>query len=125
MRTPVLDLRASFSEIDLGVVDWVRLRSGFEPPHWKPGGDKWDEGYHVTAYFLQWLTERYGEGTVPELNELMKNSRYDEHIFKTVTGRKVNKLWKIYKEHLGGKGGGSGTAYDSTSDVEGPSAAGM
>jgi hypothetical protein len=115
-------LRASFSDA-LGVVDWVRLRSGFEPPHWKPGGDRWDQGYHVTAYFLQWLTERYGEGTVPEINELMKNSPYDEHIFKTVTGRKVNKLWKFYKEQLG-KGGGGGTSA-SESDVEGPSVAGM
>jgi hypothetical protein len=33
---------------------------------------------------------------------LMKSTRYDEHIFKTVTGRKVSKLWKFYKEHLEG-----------------------
>jgi hypothetical protein len=38
---------------------------------------------------------------VPELNELMKDAPYDEHIFKSVTGRKVDKLWKLYKEHLG------------------------
>jgi hypothetical protein len=85
--------------------DWVRLRAGFEPPHWKPGGSRWDEGYHVTAYFLHWLTERYGEGTVPEINELMKDAAYDERIFKKVTGRKVSKLWKLYKEHLGEDGG--------------------
>jgi len=84
-----------------GIADWVRLCAGFEPPHWSPGGSKWDAGYQVTAYFLQWLTERYGEGTVPELNELMKDAPYDEHIFKSVTGRKVDKLWKLYKEHLG------------------------
>jgi len=84
-----------------GIADWVRLRSGFVPPHWSPGGSKWDEGYQVTAYFLQWLTERYGEGTVPEINELMKDALYNEHIFKTVTGRKVSKLWDFYKEHLG------------------------
>ncbi len=99
----------SVSELYPHVTDWVRLRSGFEPPHWKPGGNNWDDGYHVTAYFLQWLTERYGEGTVPEINELMKNTPYDEHIFKTVTGRKVDKLWKLYKEHLD-KGGGGGTS---------------
>lgn len=87
--------------------DWVRLRSGLAPPHWSPGGNSWDAGYHVTAYFLEWLTERYGEGTVQEINELMKDAPYDELIFKTVTGRKVDKLWKFYKEHLGG-GDGSG-----------------
>ncbi|KAI9512483.1 plant basic secretory protein [Russula earlei] len=91
-----------------GVADWVRLCSGFVPPHWKPGGERWDAGYHVTAYFLQWLTERYGEGTVPEINELMRDAPYDEHIFKTVTGRKIGKLWKLYNEQLGGGGGGDG-----------------
>jgi hypothetical protein len=94
------------------------------PSHWTPGGSRWDEGYHVTAYFLQWLTERYGEGTVPEINELMKNALYDERIFKTVTGRKVSKLWKLYKEHLDGGGGGTSSTSDSIaseSDVEGPS----
>jgi len=83
------------------VIDWVRLRSGLAPPHWRPSGSKWDAGYDATAYFLQWLTERYGEGTVLEINELMKDAPYDESIFKTVTGRKVDKLWKLYKEHLG------------------------
>jgi Peptidase of plants and bacteria len=107
-----------FSELHPHIVDWVRLRAGFVPPHWSPGGDKWDEGYHVTAYFLQWLTERYGEGTVPEINELMKDARYDERIFKTVTGRKVSKLWKLYKEHLG-EGSGGGTSFiTSESDAE-------
>jgi hypothetical protein len=53
----------------------------------------------------------------------MKNSPYDERIFKTVTGRKVDKLWNIYKEHLD-KGCGGGTSA-SESDVEGPSVARM
>jgi hypothetical protein len=83
--------------------DWVRLRSGLAPPHWRPDGSRWNAGYDTTAYFLQWLTERYGEleGVVQEINEFMKDALYDESIFKTVTGRKVNKLWKLYKEHLG------------------------
>ena len=75
---------------------------------------------------MQWLTERYGEGTVPEINELMKDAPYDERIFKTVTGRKVSKLWKLYKEHLGeGGGGGAPSAtcdpFTSEDDVGGPS----
>ena len=53
----------------------------------------------------------------------MKNSPYDEHIFKTVTGRNVNKLWKLYKEQLGKEGGGGTSA--SESDVKGPSVGGM
>ncbi len=96
--------------------DWVRLRSGLVPPHWRPRGSSWDAGYDVTAYFLQWLTERYGEGTVQEINELMKDAPYDESIFKTVTGRKVSKLWKLYKEHLG-EGEGAGAAHTDAVDA--------
>ena len=98
--TSITLLRDVSSHVHIGL-DWVRLRSGLVPPHWRPGGGSWDAGYAVTAYFLQWLTERYGEGTVQEINELMKEAPYDESIFKTVTGRKVSKLWKLYKEHLG------------------------
>jgi hypothetical protein len=96
--------------------DWVRLRSNLAPPHWRPKGSRWDAGYDVTAYFLQWLTERYGEGTVREINELMKDAPYDESIFKTVTGRKVSKLWKLYKEHLGEGDGADMDAVDACAD---------
>jgi len=65
---------------------------------------------------------------VPELNELLKDASYDERIFKTVTGRKVAKLWKLYKEHLGGGGGdGDGPTKDDPptsgpeSDINGSS----
>lgn len=99
-----------------GIADWVRLRSNLAPPHWRPKGSRWDAGYDVTAYFLQWLTERYGEGTVREINELMKDAPYDESIFKTVTGRKVSKLWKLYKEHLGEGDGADMDAVDACAD---------
>ena len=95
--------------------DWVRLRAGLVPPHWNPGGTRWDAGYHVTAYFLEWLTDRYGEGTIPELNELMKDAPYDELVFKTVTGRKVDKLWRLYKEHLDGGSDGYEVSQDQDS----------
>ncbi|KAI0068071.1 plant basic secretory protein [Artomyces pyxidatus] len=83
-----------------GIADWVRLRAGFVPPHWRPGGDRWDAGYQTTGYFLHWLEGRYGEGTVQDLNEALKDTVYDEEIFKVATGRKVGKLWKLYLEHL-------------------------
>lgn len=108
MRLPISLGAYSSSEI-YTASDWVRLRSGLAPPHWRPDGSHWDAGYDTTAYFLQWLTERYGEGVVQEINEFMKDALYDESIFKTVTGRKVNKLWKLYKEHLS-EGDEAGTA---------------
>jgi hypothetical protein len=81
--------------------DYVRLRAGFTPPHWKrSGGDKWDAGYQTTGYFLDWIENRYGQGTVQELNEKMKDKKWNEKMFKEVTGRKVGKLWKMYCTYL-------------------------
>ena len=105
-------------EIVCTASDWVRLRSGLAPPHWRHDGSRWDAGYDTTAYFLQWLTERYGEGVVQEINELMKDALYDESIFKTVTGRKVNKLWKLYKEHLGEDDGAGAANIDASVDSD-------
>ncbi len=41
--------------------DFVRLHASLAPPHWKRDNipDKWDAGYQNTAYFLDWLDERY------------------------------------------------------------------
>ena len=84
------------------MADWVRLRAGLAPPHWIEGrGDKWDAGYESTGYFLDWMEDRYGYGTVAELNGILKDRPWDELMFKELTGRKIKKLWKLYKEHLG------------------------
>lgn len=98
-----MDLSEAAQSNVAGYVDYVRLRAGFIPPHWKPGGDKWDAGYQSTAYFLGWIEERYGEGTVQELNGYQKDREWDELMFKEATGRKIGKLWKIYCNHLEGK----------------------
>ncbi|RDB28466.1 hypothetical protein Hypma_016036 [Hypsizygus marmoreus] len=84
-----------------GVADYVRLRANLAPPHWRrhPGGT-WDAGYETTGYFLHWLEERYGDGTVQELNAKLDGVQYDERIFKRTTGRPVMKLWRIYCAEL-------------------------
>jgi len=84
-----------------GIADWVRLNADLIPPHWKEGtGDKWNDGYEKTAYFLNWLEGLYGVGTVMKLNEHMKDQEYSETIFKYVTGRPVNELWSSYRKYL-------------------------
>lgn len=102
MRTSSAERRGL--QVDDRVPDYVRLHANLEPPHWKrTGGDKWDAGYETTAYFLDWMEERYGEGTVRELNEGMRDIEWNDGMFKEVTGRKVGKLWKMYCAHLDGK----------------------
>ena len=98
-----------------GVADYVRLKAKLDPPHWElePGED-WDAGYQHTAYFLDWLEEKYGSGTVSRINERLRERKYEEGTFwKELVGEKVGALWKQYSEaHWKGKGGKEGEGKD-------------
>ncbi|KAK8868144.1 peptidase of plants and bacteria-domain-containing protein [Apiospora arundinis] len=86
-----------------GIADWVRLQCGLAPPHWEKGhrAAKWDAGYQHTAYFLEYLEGRFGEGTVRRLNEKLRVEKYEEKAFWTGTlGRPVEQLWKDYTKTL-------------------------
>ena len=90
--------------LNLHTEDWVRLHAGLAPPHWRAGtGATWDAGYEATGFFLDWLEDRYGYGVVSELNGLMRVRPWDEGIFKELTGRKIAKLWKLYREYVDGR----------------------
>ncbi|KAI5781450.1 peptidase of plants and bacteria-domain-containing protein, partial [Geopyxis carbonaria] len=80
-----------------GIADWVRMRDGLVPAHWSRGGRRWDEGYQVTAYFLEWLEDCYGEGTMRAVNEGMKGGYDEEALWAGVSGGKtVGTLWGEY-----------------------------
>lgn len=85
-----------------GMADWVRLHCLLSPPHWKRDSNgKWDAGYQQTAYFLDYLEERFGKGTIRRLNEKLRIQRYEEKPFWTeLVGRPVEQLWGDYKEKL-------------------------
>ncbi|KAI0199204.1 BSP-domain-containing protein [Astrocystis sublimbata] len=87
-----------------GIADWVRLGAGLAPPHWKKSDGvhgKWDAGYQHTAYFLQYLEDRFGEGTVRRLNEGLRTAKYEEKPFWTkILGRPVEQLWEDYKKEV-------------------------
>ncbi|KAK4235937.1 peptidase of plants and bacteria-domain-containing protein [Achaetomium macrosporum] len=81
-----------------GIADWVRLRCGLSPPHWKKetGGD-WDRGYQHTAYFLDYLEVRFGEGTIRRLNEKLRQHKYKtEYFWLELLGSSVEKLYNDY-----------------------------
>ncbi|KAL4581158.1 hypothetical protein LXL04_017367 [Taraxacum kok-saghyz] len=84
-----------------GVADYTTLRANFMSPGFaKPGyGGKWDEGYAVTARFLE-----YCDGIVPgfvaKLNKKMRFA-YDVKYFQDLTGKSVDQLWKEYKAKYG------------------------
>lgn len=66
-----------------GIADFVRLKAGLVPPHWKPPSSakerpaSWDQGYQHTAYFLAWLEDtRVGIGAVGMVNDRLLRLGY-------------------------------------------------
>ncbi|XP_031262265.1 uncharacterized protein LOC116120458 [Pistacia vera] len=84
-----------------GIADYVRLKANYAPSHWvQPGqGDRWDQGYDVTARFLDYLTS-LRSGFVAELNKKMRNG-YNERFFFDLLGKTVSQLWSEYKAKYG------------------------
>ncbi|KAK8223109.1 peptidase of plants and bacteria-domain-containing protein [Phyllosticta capitalensis] len=85
-----------------GIADYVRLRSGFVPPHWKQTAEgHWDAGYQHTGYFLDWLDQNHGEGSVIAINEALRTKEYcEEKLWDELFGKPVDKLWKEYRHAL-------------------------
>jgi len=84
-----------------GIADYVRLKANYAPSHWvKPGeGQKWDQGYDVTARFLEYC-ESLRTGFVAELNKLSR-SGYSDQYFVYILGKPVDQLWQDYKAKYG------------------------
>ncbi|KAH7658056.1 hypothetical protein IHE45_17G061400 [Dioscorea alata] len=85
-----------------GIADYVRLKANLAPSHWvQPGqGNKWDQGYDVTARFLDYLNG-LKDGFVALLNAKMKDG-YSDQFFVDILGKTVDQLWSDYKAQYGG-----------------------
>ncbi|KAF2713143.1 BSP-domain-containing protein, partial [Pleomassaria siparia CBS 279.74] len=85
-----------------GIADWVRLKAGYAPPHWRPHGDcDWDAGYERTGYFLEWLEKKHGPDIVRRINEGLRGCKYEEGEFwDKCCGSSIGKLWKGYQGTL-------------------------
>ncbi|KAL8827994.1 MAG: hypothetical protein Q9170_006790 [Blastenia crenularia] len=84
-----------------GIADFVRLKAGLSPPHWKKQKhDSWDRGYESTGYFLDWIESQYGDSSVRRINEALMNKRYEEGPFWTsLFGKGVPELWNMTSRH--------------------------
>lgn len=102
-----------------GFADWVRLRAGLGAKHWKQDAEgKWDAGYQHTGYFLEYLEQRFGEGTVRHMNECLRKGKWDQQrVFgECCDGRDVKDLWEEYGRDLKEKRVTAGVS--ATSDAE-------
>lgn len=84
-----------------GIADFVRLKANYAPGHWvQPGqGDRWDQGYDVTARFLDYCNG-LRNGFVAELNKKMRTG-YSAQYFVDLLGKTVDQLWVDYKARYG------------------------
>lgn len=84
-----------------GVADFVRLKANYAPASWpkRGSGTNWDEGYAVTAYFLDYCESLRG-GFVAELNKKMRDD-YSNDFFVQLLGKTVDQLWSEYKAKYG------------------------
>lgn len=84
-----------------GIADFVRLKANYAPSHWVQAGqgDRWDQGYDVTAKFLDYCNG-LRNGFVAELNKKMKTG-YSAQYFVDLLGKTVDELWTHYKAKYG------------------------
>lgn len=85
-----------------GIADWVRLKAGLGPPHWRRHAEgNWDAGYERTGYFLEWLERGHGGDVVRRINEALRKEKYDEDAFwQGCCGKSVKELWRSYGRSL-------------------------
>jgi len=63
---------------------WMRTRRNFSP--------RYDGSYRVTANFLNWVTEKYDQDLVKQLNAAMRQGKYHEDLWKEHTGHSLHEL---------------------------------
>ena len=85
-----------------GIADFVRLKAGLAPPHWKKeAGGEWDAGYQHTGYFLEWIEESFGEGSVRKINATLQIKKYvEEEFWQGLFQKNVADLWAEYSNTL-------------------------
>jgi hypothetical protein len=84
-----------------GIADWVRLRSQLGPKHWKASSrGLWSQGYDHTAFFLDYISRRFGVSAVVDLNQRAAFGVYDDDIWTELFGDTVDHLWEEYSKFL-------------------------
>lgn len=92
-----------------GIADFVRLRAGLGAAHWKrpstsaDAPDRWDAGYENTAYFLDWIENVRGEGTISWMNQRLYTDGYGDQgleFWNYLLGASVEQVYAEYRQHL-------------------------
>ncbi len=85
-----------------GIADYIRFYK-YEPGKLrklKPEQAKYDGSYRVTAAFLASVCEKYDKELVKKINARMREGKYQEEIWKDLTGKSLAELGEEWKESL-------------------------
>jgi len=85
-----------------GVADYIRFW------HYEPGKAgklapekaRYDGSYRTTAAFLAYVTDKYEPTLVTKLNTLLREGKFDETVWKTLTGKPIDELNREWRESL-------------------------
>ncbi|KAI8960693.1 peptidase of plants and bacteria-domain-containing protein [Daldinia sp. FL1419] len=84
-----------------GIADWVCMQRGSVDPDWQGRiPERWDAGYADTAYFLAYLENRFGKGTVRRINRKlhwMWDQKDEERFWFELLGADIEELFEDYK----------------------------
>ena len=84
-----------------GLADYIRwflYESQNLRPKPNPERANYNDSYRTTGHFLNYLTEKYDKDIIKKLNAAMREGRYNEEIWKEITGKTVEELgqeWKV------------------------------
>jgi len=85
-----------------GIADYVRFKYGVNNPaaNWSlpnyKEGQKYENGYRVTARFFAWLELHGYPGIVKTIDKNMRDHTYTEELWKQKTTKTLNELWDAY-----------------------------
>ncbi|MBC8105725.1 MAG: hypothetical protein H7Z14_03975 [Anaerolineae bacterium] len=87
-----------------GIADYIRWYK-YEPESHganirDPSKAKFDASYRVTANFLSWVTETYEKDLIAKTNAAMRDGKYNDELWKQLTGKTVEALGEEWKASL-------------------------
>jgi len=85
-----------------GVADYVRFfkYEANQPAKLKPEQAKYNGSYRTTAAFLHYLSETHDKEIVRKLNVAMRNGKYTDEIWTTLTKKTVEELGRDWVKSL-------------------------
>jgi hypothetical protein len=88
-----------------GIADYARYEFGINnlPANWLlpdyKAGQSYTNAYRITARFLAWGVKHKNKKLVKKLDEAMRTNTYKPEMWKKLTGKNVDDLWKEYSEN--------------------------